>query len=55
MKNSYFTCSYFVPNKMQVDFNMLGTLMLYRISWEINNIDIITKYQTERRGQKWSS
>lgn len=52
MKNTCLTTRYFFPNKMNVYLNILGTLMLHRITREINDTNIVTIHQSCLRDRK---
>lgn len=49
MKNKNVTKCNFIPNKMDVDLNMLPPVMLNRIVGEVNNTDVITINQEDSR------
>ena len=51
MKNTQCSDSHTVPDKMQVNFNMFGALMLHWIGREIDYTDIVIVDNTSTLGQ----
>jgi hypothetical protein len=45
MKHSNITNSNTLPNKVEVDLNMLGALMLDGVGRHADNVDLVTIYQ----------
>jgi hypothetical protein len=52
MKDVCLSTGYLFRNKMNVHLNMLGALMLHRITREIDGTDIVTIHQSGLRDMK---
>jgi hypothetical protein len=50
MKDPSFSKSHFVPNKMKINLNMFGPLVLNRVAGHVHGTDVVTIYNS---GSGW--
>jgi len=51
MKNSKITNRNPLPDEVEINLNMLGSLMLNRVGGHVNSVDVVTIHQ--RSSAKW--